>query len=134
MGWGHLLTVQDANLYNPIPRASSQPPYLPQVDALSNPSQDVEPVGRSRQAGHWPRAYDLLLELVLGAERTEWLLTMGWSMGGGEKQDPGSVEISLWQKRQLRQCLMCCGCLSLSHALNPQQHCCTLEIQCQRGR
>jgi len=56
---------------HPQPRARRRPPHLPQVDALSNPGQDVEPVGRSRQAGHWPRADDLLLELVLGAEGTE---------------------------------------------------------------
>lgn len=42
------------------------PPYLPQVDALGDPRQDVEPVGRGGQAGHRPGADDLLLQLVLG--------------------------------------------------------------------
>lgn len=133
-GWGHSLTVQDANLCIPVPRASRQPPYLPQVDALSNPSQDVEPVGRSRQAGHRPRAYDLLLELVLQAERTQWLFSTAWSAGGREKQDPGSAEIRPWEKRQLRQRPMCCGCLRLRSVLNPHQHCYGSEIQWQRGR
>lgn len=45
------------------------PPYLPQVDALGDPRQDVEPVGRCCQAGHRPGTDDLLLQLVLGQRK-----------------------------------------------------------------
>lgn len=48
-----------------VPSYPLAPPYLPQVDALGDPRQDVEPVGRGRQAGHRPRADDFLLQLIL---------------------------------------------------------------------
>ena len=56
-------------------------PHLPQVDALSNASQNVEPVGRRRQAGHRPGADDLLLELVLGAQRQQQPFSEGGNLG-----------------------------------------------------
>lgn len=85
------------------------PPHLPQVDALGNPGQDVEPIGRSRQASHGPRAYDLLLELVLGAERTQRPFSAGWRTGGREKRDlvqprRGGSLGSIWQLPAFEPC------------------------------
>lgn len=56
-------------------------PHLPQVDALSNTSQDVEPVGRSCEAGHWSGANDLLLELILETQRQQQPFSMSGNLG-----------------------------------------------------